>query len=116
MRKRRRLIVIIQNTIEKYFMYCEVVTSVFILMKKKHARPIRVMAKNLHYSCKPENIMKSLSDDGFITIMADNKLSWKEKLPLNMFMLTFGNSEDIDKIYKVTHILGCKVEIQPIRG
>jgi hypothetical protein len=74
------------------------------------------MAKNLHYSCKPENIMKSLSDDGFKIIMADNKSSWKEKLPLNMFMLTSDNSEDIDKIYKITHILECKVEIQPIRG
>jgi hypothetical protein len=60
--------------------------------------------------------MKSLSDDGFITIMADNKLSWKEKLPLNMFMLTFDNSEDTDKIYKITHILACKVQIQPMRG
>jgi len=48
--------------------------------------------------------------------MADNKLSWKEKIPLNMFMLTFDNSEDIDKVYKITNILGCKVEIQPIRG
>jgi len=33
-----------------------------------------------------------------------------------MFMLTFDNSEDIDKINKITHILGCKVEIQPMRG
>jgi hypothetical protein len=57
------------------------------------------MAKNLHYSCKPENIMKSLSDGGFKIIKADNKLSWKEKIPLNMFMVTFDNSEDIDKIY-----------------
>jgi len=48
--------------------------------------------------------------------MADNRLSWKEKIPLNMFMLTFDNSEDIDKVYKITNILGCKVEIQPIRG
>jgi hypothetical protein len=33
----------------------------------------------------------------------------------NMLMLTFDNSEDIDTIHKVTHILGCKVEIQPMR-
>jgi hypothetical protein len=74
------------------------------------------MAKNLYYSCKPENILKNLSDGGFKIIKADNKLSWKERTPLNMFMLTFNNSEYIDKIYKITHILGCRVEIQPMRG
>jgi hypothetical protein len=60
--------------------------------------------------------MKSLSDSGIKIIKADNKLSWKEKVPLNMFMLAFDNSEDIETIYKITHILGCKVEIQPMRG
>jgi hypothetical protein len=74
------------------------------------------MAKNLHYSFKPENMLKSLSDGGFQIIKADNKLPWTEKTPLNMFMLTFDNSEDIDKIYKITHILGCRAEIQPMRG
>jgi hypothetical protein len=64
----------------------------FHTYENKQTRPIRVMAKNLHYSCKPENIMKSLSDGGFKIIKADNKLSWKEKKPLNMFMLTFDNS------------------------
>jgi len=33
-----------------------------------------------------------------------------------MFILTFDNSEDIDKINKITHILGCKVQIQPMKG
>jgi hypothetical protein len=31
-------------------------------------------------------------------------------------MKSLSDSEDIEKIYKITHILGCKVEIQPIRG
>jgi hypothetical protein len=54
---------------------------------------------------------KNLRDDGFKIIMAENKLSWKEKIPLNMFMLTFDNSEDKGKVYKITNILRCKVEI-----
>ena len=48
--------------------------------------------------------------------MADNKLSRKEKIPLNMFVLTVNNCEDIDNFNKITHILGCQVEIQPMRG
>jgi len=59
---------------------------------------------------------KNLRDYGFKVIMADNKLSWKEKIPLKMFMLTFDNSEVIGKVYKIKNILGCKVEIQPRRG
>ena len=30
----------------------------FHTLENKQSRPIRVMAKNLHYSCKPENIVK----------------------------------------------------------
>jgi hypothetical protein len=33
-----------------------------------------------------------------------------------MFILTFDNSEDIDKMYKITHILGYKIEIKPMEG
>lgn len=33
-----------------------------------------------------------------------------------MLMLTFENSEDIKKIYKITHILGSKVEIVALKG
>jgi len=88
----------------------------FHTYENKQSRPIRVMAKNLHYSCKPENIVKYLRNDGFKMIMAENKLSRKEKIPLNMFRLTFDNSEDIGKVCKITNILGCKVDIQPIRG
>jgi hypothetical protein len=44
----------------------------FHTCENKQTRPIRVMAKDLHYSCKPENIMKSQSDGGFKIIKADN--------------------------------------------
>lgn len=32
-----------------------------------------------------------------------------------MFMLTFSVDEDIKRIYEISYILGCKVEIQPLR-
>lgn len=84
--------------------------------ENKQTRPIRVMVKNLHQSCKPENIKKYLLDHGFKIITADNKWSYKDKTPLNIFRLTFDNSEDIEKIYNIKHILGCRVEIQRIKG
>ena len=68
--------------------------------ENEQSRPIRVMAKNLHHSCKSENVIKYLRDCGFKIIMADNKLSWKEKIPLNMFVLTFDNCEDIETLIK----------------
>ena len=82
----------------------------------KQKRPVRVMAKNLHHSCNPSVVGSFLAEKGFKIISAINKLSWKEKKPLNMFMLTFSNEENIEKIMKISHILGYKVEIQPMKG
>lgn len=88
----------------------------FHTYENKQTRPIRVMAKNLHYSCKPESIKTFLMHKGFKIMSVNNKLTWKEKTPLNMFMLTFENDEDIEKIYGITHILGSKVEIANLKG
>lgn len=83
--------------------------------ENKQDRPIRVMVKKLHHTCKPDRIMEDLGDKGFKILEAVNKLSWKTKAPLNMFMLTFANSEDINKIFKIQTVLGFKVEFQPLR-
>lgn len=83
--------------------------------ENKQERPIRVMAKQLHFSCEPEKIVEYLSDKGFKIIEAVNKLRWKNKEPLNMFMLSFEKNEDIKKIYGIKCILGCKVEIQALK-
>jgi len=65
----------------------------FHAYENKQSRQIRVMEKNLHHLCKSENIIKNLRNGGFKIIMADNKLLCKK--PLNIFMLTFDNSEHI---------------------
>ena len=46
----------------------------------------------------------------------DNKLSWKSKEPLNMFVLSFHNDEDVNKIYGIKNILGWKIEIHPLKN
>uniref|UniRef100_A0A1B6E0G7 Pre-C2HC domain-containing protein n=1 Tax=Clastoptera arizonana TaxID=38151 RepID=A0A1B6E0G7_9HEMI len=84
--------------------------------ENKQTRLIRVMAKNLHHTCRPEGIIKELASKGYKINAAVNKLAWKNKTPLNMFMLFFENDENIEKIYGIKSILGCKVEIVPIKG
>lgn len=83
--------------------------------ENKQARPIRVVAKGLHSTCQPEKIVEDLKDKGLNILDAVNKLRWKNKEPLNMFMLTFTNDEDIKKIYAIKCILGCKVDIHPMK-
>lgn len=84
--------------------------------ENKQDRPIRVMAKNLHSSCLPNRIVEDLKSKGYKIEDAVNKLNWKKKEPLNMFMLSFQKDEEIKKIYNITSILGCKVDIEPIKS
>lgn len=83
--------------------------------ENKQDRPIRVMAKNLHSSCLPNRIVEDLTSQGYKIEEAVNKLSWRSKEPLNMFMLSFQKDEDIKKIYEIRSILGCKVDVQPLK-
>lgn len=83
--------------------------------ENKQERPLRVMVKNLHSSCIPQRIIEDLQKQNFKIEEAVNKLSWKTKEPLNMFVLTFRNDEDTSKVYGIKSILGCKVEVHPIK-
>lgn len=83
--------------------------------ENKQERPIRVMAKRLPSSCKPDRIIEDLKSNGYKIENAVNKLSWKNKERLNMFVLTFSNDEEIKKIYDIQFILGCKIEIHPLK-
>lgn len=83
--------------------------------ESKQQRPIRVMVKNLPHSCKIEEIIKDLENREYKIIGAANKRSWKNKEPLNMFMLTFKAEEDINRIYEIKSILKCIVNIEPLR-
>jgi len=47
------------------------------------------MARNLHHSCNPGRIVSDLLARGYKIIDAVNKLKWRSKEPLDMFVLTF---------------------------
>lgn len=83
--------------------------------ENKQTRPIKVMAKNLHYTCKPEMIVEDLRKKGYKLIEATPKLQFQTKKPLNMFMLTFSHDEDINKIYAISSIMGSKVEVVALK-
>jgi len=59
--------------------------------------------------------MGHLQKRGYKLLEAVNKLKWKTKQPLNMFMLIFHQNEDVNKIYSITDIMGFRVEILPIK-
>lgn len=82
----------------------------------KRTRPIKVIVKYLPHSCKPDSIIEELVRRGFKAVNAINKIKWRTKEPLDMFIVTFDNSEDINKIHSIQHILQCKVEIQPFKS
>uniref|UniRef100_UPI002FDBBA73 hypothetical protein n=1 Tax=Streptomyces sp. IBSBF 2390 TaxID=2903533 RepID=UPI002FDBBA73 len=74
-----------------------------------------------HPNCTPERIAKDLISSGFNFISAINitkktKVNDKQKAdPLPLFMLTFDHSEDIKKIFSITHIVKTKVKIEALR-
>lgn len=83
--------------------------------ENKQNRPIKVMAINLHHSCDPEEISREMKRRGYKLLEATKKLKYRTKQPLNMFMLSFRNDEDINKIFSITDIMGIRVQIQPIK-
>lgn len=92
----------------------------------KQDRPIKVMAKRLPATTKPEKIITELHSKGFRTVDAVNIISKRrivnssnetviKKEPIPMFMLTFSKDEDIKKIYAIKQIQGASVIIEPVR-
>lgn len=90
--------------------------------ENKQSRPIRVMARDLHPSCDPEEVKTDLLDKGFKIIdvvnkIKKNKVDGKDNIiRLPLFMLTFENTEDIKKIYNIQHICYMKVKIEALRS
>ncbi|KAI5729135.1 hypothetical protein M8J77_005311 [Diaphorina citri] len=89
---------------------------VFHTYENKQSRPIRVMAKGLDHSSDPEDIVGYLTTKGYKILRADVKLAAKSKKPLNMFVLSFDKSENIDSIYKIREIMRQIVQICPMKG
>lgn len=86
--------------------------------ENKQTRPIRVMARNLHHSCTPEEITDELTNNGFKIINVVNmiKKTKDARIPLSLFLLTFDNSEDIKKIYEIKYICYMRVKIEAVKS
>lgn len=91
-------------------------THTWFTYEDKRKRPIKVVAKYLPHSCQPNSIIDNLVSRGFKALNATNKIKWRTNEPLDMFILTFDSSEDINKIHAIKHVLQCKVEIEPFKS
>lgn len=83
--------------------------------ENKQTRPIRVIAKNLHRSSDPNDIVTDLNKQGFKATNAFNKRKFGTKEELDMFVLSFDHSENINKIYEIKTILNQIIKIEPIK-
>lgn len=89
--------------------------------ENKATRPCKVIARGLHPTCNPEKISDNLKELGF-NILSVVNLTKKKKVndtqitdPLPLFMLTFDHSEDIKKVFSITHIVNTRVKIEAIK-
>lgn len=83
--------------------------------ENKQERPLRVMVKKLHHTCMPENIVSHLSKRGFKILEAVNKIGWRTKKPLDMFFLSFENTQDPKTVFEIQDVLNMKVEIHALK-
>lgn len=90
--------------------------NVFHTYENKSSRPIRVVAKGLSHTWTPEDVEDYLRGMNYKIENVTPKLSWKDKKPLNMFILSFSNNENINNIAKIKYILQQSVEIVPLKG
>ena len=77
------------------------------------SRPIKVIVKNLHHSWDPAEIIGDLKQQNLNAIAATQKLKFKTKEPLDMFLISFDSSENIQRIYGIKTILNSVVKIEP---
>ena len=81
--------------------------------ENKQSRPIKVVVKNLHHSWSSEDIVMNLQEQNLKAISAINKLKYKTKEPLDMFLVSFDPSEDLKRIYDLKTILNTIIKIEP---
>lgn len=79
----------------------------------KQTRPIKIIINNLHHWCSISPIVSDLMKQGLNVV---NKLKWKTREPLNMFLSTFETNEVVKNIYEIIHILHTIVFIDPVRN
>ena len=81
----------------------------------KHSRPLKVMARGIHCQTLCKDIIDELREKGFKILSAVNILSNKSKEPLNLFMLSFENDQDIKPVYGIKTIGYQTVKIEELR-
>lgn len=90
--------------------------------ENKQVRPIRVIARNLHPTCKVDEIKQELLVRGFKILEVVNKIKkTKEnnkevRIPLPIFMLTFDHGEDIKKIFGIEFLCHMRIKIEAVRS
>lgn len=88
--------------------------------KNKNKRPIRVVARGLHATCATNEILNKLRGKGYkildVTNIIKNEKQENQqgeqtltKRGLPLFILTFHNKENIEKIHEIKTILGTVV-------
>lgn len=90
--------------------------AIWYTYQDKQSRPIRVIVKDLHHSCLAVDIVDDLKRKGFKIMNAVNKLQYRTKKPLDIFMLTFEPTEDVTKIYGIRSILNSIVKVEPVKN
>lgn len=79
------------------------------------------MARGLHPTYMPEEIIKELQGKGLAITEATNIIKKRKeedkviRTSLPLFMQVFDKKEDIKKIYDIKSILGIVVKIEPFR-
>lgn len=92
----------------------------------KTVRPIKVMARGLHPSCDENEIVLDLTNKGFHILTAKNIIKKeitesrngeqiRQRKGLQLFMLTFHNEENVNKIFAIKSVMGIGVNIEPLR-
>ena len=84
--------------------------------ENKQTRPFKVMVKKLHSSCSIEDIKKDLESQNLKVLDVQNKIGWKSKKPLDMFIISFDTAEKPENIYNIKYILSTKIEIEALKA
>lgn len=83
--------------------------------ENKQTRPFRVMVKGLHHTWEEASIVQDLKNQGLQVLEAVNKIGWKSKNPLDMFIVSFQCDEDASKIQNIKYILNTRVTVETLR-
>ena len=83
--------------------------------ENKQSRPIKVVVRNLHQTCRQEIIKMELVKKGLKILEVHQIIRRKDKVPLPLFILTFSKDEDIKKIYEIKEIFHMRVIIEALR-